>query len=76
MSPLDRGLAMHLLRTELPDYVDAVEAITPPIKKLPMYLVISKKAKDYQKKLAAFDNGLQLLEEEGTVQDIMDKHGF
>lgn len=73
---IDRGLAMHLLRTELPDYANAVEAISPPIKILPMYLVMSKQAKDYQKKLTAFDKGLQLLEEEGELQDIMANHGF
>ena len=73
---IDRGTATHILTHELPKYRDRLEAVEPPVEVLPMYLIISKKTKDYQTKVDDFNKGLKLLKEEGSVEAIMKQHGM
>jgi len=71
---IDRGTATHILQHELPEYREHLEAVEPPVEVLPMHLIISKKAKDYQTKMDDFNKGLELLSAAGGVEAILKQH--
>jgi polar amino acid transport system substrate-binding protein len=71
---IDRGTATHILQHELPEYREHLEAVEPPVEVLPMHLIISKKAKDYQTKMDDFNKGLELLSAEGVIEAILKQH--
>jgi len=73
---IDRAVAEFLLRTELAQYADRLEPVLPPIEKPPLYVLVSKKADDYEKKLNAFNEGLKILESSGMIRSIMKRHGI
>jgi len=52
------------------------EFISPPLKIYPMYVMFSRKVKNYRKKLNDFNNGLQQITSDGTIRKIMENHGF
>lgn len=73
---IDRGTATYLLQYELPEYREHLEAVEPPVEVLPMHLIISKKAKDYQTKMDDFNKGLELLSADGGVEAILKQHNM
>jgi polar amino acid transport system substrate-binding protein len=73
---IDRGTATHLLQHELPEYREHLEAVEPPVEVVPMHLIISKKAEDYQTKMDDFNQGLELLSAAGVVEAILKQHNM
>jgi polar amino acid transport system substrate-binding protein len=73
---IDRGTATYILQHELREYREHLEAVEPPAEVLPMHLIISKKAQDYQTKMDDFNQGLELLSAEGVVESIMRQHNM
>jgi len=73
---VDKLVAQHIINTKLPEYSMILEPMEPLLKEDFLYLAISKKTKDYQRKLEDFNNGLKQILEDGTIKKIMLKHGF
>ncbi|MBV8658384.1 MAG: transporter substrate-binding domain-containing protein [Burkholderiales bacterium] len=73
---IDKGVAQHLINTKVQEFKGKLSWIDPPIDKLPMYVVISKKAADKEKKLAAFNQGLQSMEKDGTLAKLVSQAGI
>lgn len=73
---IDRAVAEFLLGDELTRYAARLEAIQPPIEKPPLYVLISKKADNYEKKLDALNEGLKILKSKGAIRAIMERHGM
>jgi len=73
---IDKKLAQYIVFTELSEHLGAIEWIDPPLEKKSQYLVLSKKAVDYQQKMADFNRGLDKISDDGTLAKIMKKHGF
>ncbi len=76
LAVIDKGVAIHLIKTNFPEFAETLEWVEPPIDQTPLHLAFSKQAKDYQKKLEDFLRGYQLLVENGTVAKIKEKYGF
>ena len=73
---IDKYVAKHIIVTKYPHYLDELEFMEPPLEIKPLYIAFSKKAKDYDSKLKAFNSGLKKLEKDGSLTKIMEKHGF
>jgi len=73
---IDKYVAKHIIVRKYPHFLSELEFMEPPLEVKPLYIAFSKKAKNYQKKLKSFNEGLKKLREEGTLDAIMQKHGF
>lgn len=73
---IDHVIAVHLINTKFPEYAEELEWLPPALETLPQYLAISKRAPDGQAKLEAFNTGLRQITENGTLQEIVTRHGF
>lgn len=72
----DKALGQYIIRTEIPEHANKLEWINPPVEVVKQYLMISKQAKNFQKKVEAFNSGLKILTESGEMDKILAKHGF
>ena len=72
----DKITGMHIIKKKMPEAADALEWMQPSLHIEIQHLVISKKAKNYQKKLQDFNRGLEQLEQDGTLKAILEAHGF
>ncbi len=66
----------YILKTEFPEYRDKYGFIEPPIEIREHYIAISKKAKDYNRKLDDFNRGLKMIWKDGTFDKILIQHGM
>jgi ABC-type amino acid transport substrate-binding protein len=73
---IDKYVAKHIIVRKYPHFLSELEFMEPPLEVKPLYIAFSKKAKDYQNKLNAFNKGLKKLREEGMLDKILEKHGF
>lgn len=72
----DRIVAQHIINTEMKDVADELEWIDPPVHSDIQYLVVSKMAEDSEAILSDFNAGLAEITADGTLSEIMAKHGF
>ncbi|QNM98546.1 substrate-binding periplasmic protein [Chitinimonas koreensis] len=68
---IDKALAAHLLRSELPAAAEKVAWRDPPIETMPLYLGIAKRKPDYPRKLADFNRGLAEIRRNGEFARIL-----
>lgn len=73
---IDKFIAQYLLKTKFKRNEAEFEALEPPLKTQPLYLMFSKNVKNYEHRLKDFNLGLQQISEDGTIAKIMAKHGF
>nr|ABY56072.1 hypothetical protein [uncultured bacterium pFosPlaG] len=73
---VDKLVAQHIINTKFPKYNEILEPMEPSLKEDPLYLAISKKAKNYQRKIKDFNEGLKQISKDGTMKKIIAKHGF
>ena len=73
---IEREVARHLLHNGLAEYRDRLEAVEPPVEMLPLYVMISRATRDPVRKIEDFNRGLALLEAEGGVDAILQRHGM
>jgi len=73
---IDKYVAKHIIVRKYPHFLSELEFMEPPLEVKPLYIAFSKKAKNYQEKLKAFNDGLKKLREEGMLDKILEKHGF
>jgi len=50
--------------------------MSPAMEVKHLYLAFSKKDSGYKAKLAAFNRGLKAIQEDGTFEEILERHGF
>ncbi|MDA3788270.1 MAG: transporter substrate-binding domain-containing protein [Desulfobacula sp.] len=73
---IDKFVAQYLLNTIFYKNKSDFEFILPPLKIHPLYVMFSKKVKNYDQKLKDFNNGLEQIITDGTRIKIMESHGF
>ncbi|MGI0119606.1 substrate-binding periplasmic protein [Zooshikella sp. RANM57] len=73
---IDKYVAQYIIATRYPWYSLELEFMSPALEVKELYIVFSKKAEDYQKKLALFNEGLKIIKDDGTMEELMSKHGF
>jgi len=73
---IDKYVAKHIIVKKYPHYMDELEFLEPPLEIKPLYIAFSTKAPDYEKKRSVFNEGLKLLEKDGAMKAILEKHGF
>ena len=65
-----------ILNNKLPHLKGKVEEVEPVIKANQVYITVSKKSKNCDKILAAFNKGLAEIRKDGTYDKILKKHGM
>lgn len=73
---VDKYTGMSILKKNMPEKLDQVEFLSPPLEAKELYVCISKKTADSTAKLEAFNKGLQSMLADGTFESIMKQHGF
>ena len=76
MVVIDKFTAQHILRTAVPEGVNAIEFVKPWLQVKPLYLAVSRKIKGHQQIVKDFNHGLKQIAEDGKIRKIMKKHGF
>lgn len=72
----DKFVGTYLLKQDMPDKAGEVEFMTPVLEEKSLYLCISKKIPDAEAKIKAFNDGLKVIKENGTLATIMKANGF
>ncbi|SIQ68913.1 amino acid ABC transporter substrate-binding protein, PAAT family [Alkalispirochaeta americana] len=73
---IDRVVAQYLITRNFPDYQDELEAMYPVLEYEAQHLVVSRRAAEYRAKLDDFNEGLRLITADGTLERILESHGF
>ncbi|MGI9316239.1 MAG: substrate-binding periplasmic protein [bacterium] len=73
---VDRAIANYILSNELAELKDQLEAVDPPLTIEDLYILISKETANYQQKVDDFNQGLKALMQDGSVDEIMARHGL
>ncbi len=75
---IDKFVAISILKNNptLEGDVKSVKFLDPPLEMKPLFVMFSKAVPGYEKKLADFNRGLKMVNDDGTVKNIMIKHGF
>lgn len=73
---IDKKTAEWILHNKYPEYESELEFLTPSFEWQALHIAFSKKAIFHQEKMAAFNSGLKILNEEGTIEEILKRHGF
>lgn len=64
------------LRERYPESVNEVEILSPPLQTFFFYNAFPRRRTNYQEILAAFNRGLAMIREDGTMAAIYQRHGF
>ncbi len=76
LAVIERMQANYLLKLNFPDQIDNYEFMEPPMAVLEQYLSISRKKEGGQKIVNDFNQGLKIIQRDGTFKKIFKKHGF
>ncbi|MCB1560279.1 MAG: transporter substrate-binding domain-containing protein [Xanthomonadales bacterium] len=68
LAVIDRRVADYLIRNHYPDYAERIEAMTPAIGELPLYIGFSRKSRRLDEALTAFNRGLEALRADGRLE--------
>ncbi len=72
----DKYVGIHLLQQEMPDKIGSMEFVDPVLEEKDLYLCISKKNPNHAKIIQAFNDGLAQIKADGSLANIMKRHGF
>ncbi len=72
----DRFVEQYLVKHYLPDLASRIEFMKPALQVKNLYICISKKAENAQKKVAVFNKGLQQIKKQGIFNKIAHRYGF
>ncbi len=67
---------LFYLKTEFPERIDEIVALSPSFKTDEIYVVFSKKLQNYQKVQADFDAEIKTMQADGSYSAILKKHGI
>lgn len=72
----DKYVGLYTIKNNLPEDLDKVEFISPPLEEKDLFLCISKKTSGFTLKMKSFNENYQKMKADGTVDKILTKHGF
>jgi polar amino acid transport system substrate-binding protein len=74
---MDQMVGHYIINNKLSNHErNNLEVMYPPLISDKLHLMFSKKAPDVSEKIAAFNDGLKEIREDGTLQKIMEKNGL
>lgn len=75
---IDKYIALYYLKNipSVEGDIGSVRFLTPPIGEKPLHIMFSKAVPDYEIKVRKFNRGLSEIKGDGTVDNILIKHGF
>ncbi len=73
LTPLDEGLAHHILATQFHDKQDNVDFLMPPLSELTLHIIVSKKHRQGQRIVDLFNAGLADMRRDGSYLDILER---
>ena len=73
---IDKFVAGYLIHKKFPQYESELEFMEPPLEHKLLFIAFSRQAEGYEDKLAAFNAGLAKITADGTLSEIMERHGF
>jgi len=66
----------YMINTQFPKWREVVEVVKPPLQLNELHILLSKKVENNHKIIGDFNKGLQKLVQDGTFDDLLEKHGF
>ncbi len=73
---IDKQIGAYMVKTDMPESADAIEWVAT-LQRQPLMNGILKNAKgDWQKRLAEFNKGLDIIKQNGALEKILKDHGF
>jgi len=72
----DKYVADKLFRRELSRIAPQIEQVYPPFSVQPMYVAFSKSIPGAKEMVGEFNTGLRNIKRDGTLNEIMEKHGY
>lgn len=77
LTPVDPAFAHYYIQRNLPEQKDDFAILSPPLNTgQPVYLMFSRAIPDVQIKIQALNEGLKEIREDGTLNEILKKHGL
>lgn len=73
---IDKLTAKYLINAAIPEGRRQLEFLSPPLAANPLHVLFSRQTKDYERIRHDFHRGLQQILEDGTIQQILEKHGL
>ncbi len=71
-----KKVVRYLLQTKFPKEINSLEAVSPPLKTVPLHVAFSKARKDHKRKVKAFNRGLKAIKDDGTFEAILSHYRF
>lgn len=73
---IDKYVAQNLVIKQFPWFFGEVEFMHPALSVKGLFLAVSRKTKTPEKKVKAFNAGLQILKQDGILDNLMRQYGF
>lgn len=73
---IDKFVAQHLIKSKFPEYAAELEFMEPPLEVKNLYICFAKAAPNYEEKINKFNEGLRAMKKDGSLAEILKKHGF
>lgn len=70
---VDKGVAFHILQTQLREHLNALTWLDPAVADMPLYTAFSKKMPELGPRVAAFSRALNELQVSGELQRILQR---
>lgn len=70
---VDKGVAFHILQTQLREHLNALTWLDPAVADMPLYTAFSKKMPELGPRVAAFSRALNELQMSGELQRILQR---
>lgn len=70
---IDKGVAFHLLQTQLRDSAAALTWVEPALADMPLYMALSRRSPQLDARLAAFNRGLSELQSSGDLSRLLQR---
>jgi polar amino acid transport system substrate-binding protein len=71
-----RDIINYIIRKKFPEFVDEIVSIMPPLCTNKIYIGFSKRIDGYQKRLNAFNEGVEMMKKDGSFDVLAKKHGI
>lgn len=71
-----KAVLQDLINKKFKDQAEKIVFLEPPLQSNKFYTIFSKAVPGYEKKTEDFNKGLKMIQEDGTVKEIMKRHGF
>lgn len=73
---IDKFVAASIIAESIPEAKDNLVFLNPPLEVKTLHVVLSRNTENAEQKLADFNEGLRQIMADGTITQIMEKHGM